>query len=419
MSEQTSGAAQVKKKRRPKSKSMIMAGEQLAQTFLDTIAAKERGEKIGWSTSLFPQEIAEALDLNIVYPENHSAGLAAKKATAEFLEYAEGVGGYNNDLCSYAKINLAYADILKCPGNNMPLPDFLLVANNGCNETIKWFEILSKKLNIPLFMIDMTYNANGQVSESRVKYIRAQLEKLIDDLCALTGKIFDQDKFKEVMDISARNKALWDEVNEYYALKPSPLSGFDLFNYMGSMVFCRGKKQTAVVFEQLLEEIKEHIKNGTSTFPKEEKYRIFWEGIACFPYLSHNMKTLAKYGINVCAASYAKAWALDYETGDLDGMARAYCWSSSNNISIEETIRRRKEWMDHYQLDGSIYHLNRACKVMACNQQELARRVSEETGRPFVSFDGDQADFRNYSEAQFETRVEAFVELMDKYKEGR
>lgn len=112
---------------------------------------------------------------------------------------------------------------------------------------------------------------------------------------------------------------------------------------MGSMVFTRDKKETADVFEQLLSEIEEHRKNGTSTFGKKEEFRIFWEGIACFPYLSHNAKTLAKYGINVVSASYGKAWALDYEIGNLEDMARAYCFASSNNILIDETVKRRIE----------------------------------------------------------------------------
>ena len=48
------------------------------------------------------------------------------------------------------------------------------------------------------------------------------------------------------------------------------------------------------------------------------------------------------------------------------------------------------------------------------------RQVSEAcNGLPYMSFDGDQADFRNFSEAQFETRIEAFAELMRKHKEGR
>ena len=43
---------------------------------------------------------------------------------------------------------------------------------------------------------------------------------------------------------------------------------------------------------------------------------------------------------------------------------------------------------------------------------EVQRQISAKTGIPFASFDGDQADYRNYSEAQFETRIQGLVEIM-------
>lgn len=406
------------KPKRPKSKSQIMAGALLDKAYADTIEAKARGEKIGWATSLFPQEIPETLGLQIVYPENHGAAIAAKKLAEPFLNYAE-AHDCNNDLCSYAKIDIAYADLLECsPASNMARPDFLLVANNGCNEITKWFELLSRKYNIPIFMIDMTYNHMPYVTESRVAYIRAQIEKLIQDLSEFTGKKWDAHRFAEVMRISTANRNLWEQVADYLALEPSPLSGFDLFNYMGPMVFTRGKTETGDVMKQLIAEIEEHVKNGTSTYPGEQQFRIFWEGIACWPYLSHNLKTLKKYGINVCATAYARAWSLDYTPGDIESLARAYSFTSSNNILLDESIRRRAEWNKKFHIDGTIYHVNRACKVMVCQQQELMRKVSEASGNlPYMAFDGDQADYRNFSEAQFETRVEAFAELMRKHKE--
>ena len=64
-----------KKPKRKKSKSQLMASALLDKAYQETIEAKARGEKIGWSTSLFPQEIAETLGLHIVYPENHGAAL--------------------------------------------------------------------------------------------------------------------------------------------------------------------------------------------------------------------------------------------------------------------------------------------------------------------------------------------------------
>ena len=61
------------KPKRPKPKSMLMLNEQTAALFENARLAKERGEKVGWSASIFPQEIPETLGLNILYPENHSA----------------------------------------------------------------------------------------------------------------------------------------------------------------------------------------------------------------------------------------------------------------------------------------------------------------------------------------------------------
>jgi benzoyl-CoA reductase/2-hydroxyglutaryl-CoA dehydratase subunit BcrC/BadD/HgdB len=49
----------------------------------------------------------------------------------------------------------------------------------------------------------------------------------------------------------------------------------------------------------------------------------------------------------------------------------------------------------------------------------MSRQIGKECGIPVASFDGDQADARNFSEAQYDTRVQALMEIMDTKKEGR
>ena len=51
--------------KRPRPLSMIMLGRQTDALFENARLAKERGEKVGWSASIFPQEIAETLGLNL------------------------------------------------------------------------------------------------------------------------------------------------------------------------------------------------------------------------------------------------------------------------------------------------------------------------------------------------------------------
>ena len=254
---------QVKKPRRPMSKSLIMVRQQLADLYKEAQEAKARGEKIGWSASIFPQELCETLGIVVVYPENHSAGIAARHQAEPYLQRAEGEQEYNNDLCSYAKINLAYIESRDLPEHNMPMPDFLLCANNICNQVTKWYENLSRKYDIPLFMLDMSFNHQNFVTPSREKYIRAQMDDIIEQLEKLTGKKFDQDRFREIMEISTENKDLWIKANELLTNIPAPLNGFELFNYMSAMVCCRGRRSTTEIMKQLISEIEEHIKNGT------------------------------------------------------------------------------------------------------------------------------------------------------------
>ena len=98
----------------------------------DAWEAKNRGEKIGWCASNFPQEIPTTLGIHVVYPENHGAAIGAKGGGQRMCEYAEGLG-YSSDICSYARINFAYTDLKECPELNIPQPDFLLCCNNICN----------------------------------------------------------------------------------------------------------------------------------------------------------------------------------------------------------------------------------------------------------------------------------------------
>lgn len=145
----------------------------------------------------------------------------------------------------------------------------------------RWYENLARQLDIPVFFIDTCYNPMDCVTETRVRYVRAQIDQLIRDLCAFTGKTWDDERFKKVMEISQRNSYLWERANNLMDHKPAPIGGFELFNYMSAMVCNRGKEPTTAIMEQLNAEMDQHIKEGTSTFPAREEYRVSWDGIPC------------------------------------------------------------------------------------------------------------------------------------------
>lgn len=379
-----------------------------AQAYQDAWDAKKRGDKIGWCASNFPCEIAETLGVPVVYPENQAAAISAKGGGLRMCEHAEAMG-YANDLCAYARINLAFADLKQCDEMNMPLPDFVLCCNNICNCMIKWYENLAHQLKIPFVLLDIPYLNEYQAGDAHVEYMKAQFFAAIAQLEVITGRTFSPQRFEEVCAISKRTARAWLKAAGFCQHRPSPLNGFDLFNHMAVAVCARGKVAAAEAFEQLAQEYENAVQAGTSTYKGEQKFRVLFEGIACWPHLRATVTPLREHGINVTATVYAEAFGILY--ANIDEMMRAYA-SVPNCISVERAADLRINVGRDNKIDGAVIHVNRSCKLWSGIMPEIERRLRDALHIPTVTFDGDQADPRVFSAAQYITRIEALAEIM-------
>ncbi|OON86703.1 2-hydroxyglutaryl-CoA dehydratase [Oribacterium sp. C9] len=407
---------QVKKHRTPPdpNSAKYKLGQIAAKAYQDAFDAKVRGEKIGWCASNFPVEIPETLGIAVVYPENQAAAIAARGFGQQMCEISE-ADGYSNDICAYARISLAYAKTKDCEGQQVPMPDFVLCCNNICNCMIKWYENLAKELGIPMIMIDIPFNPDYDVPESEVAYVKAQFLDAIHQLEKITGKKWSPEKYKEVMEYSGRSSRAWLAATATAKYEPSPFNGFDLLNHMAVMVTARGKKEAAEAMELLLKEYEQNHAEGKSTYRGEEKYRIMFEGIACWPYLRATSHGLKDRGINMVTTIYADAFGFIYK--DFDDMCAQYC-KVPNAINLEYARDKRVKLCKENKVEGLLVHTNRSCKLWSGFMPEMSRQIGEECGIPVASFDGDQADPRNFSEAQYDTRVQGLTEIMEANKEG-
>ena len=392
-----------------------MLNELLENHYENARRAKAEGKPVVWSTSVAPQELLETMGLTVVYPENQAAAIGAHKDAPRFIEQSEG-RGYSNDICSYARVNIGYADILDTKAQVIPAPDLLICCSNICCTVIKWYENLSKKFNVPLIMIDCPFNTTFEVEPANIKFVEKQLYEAIEKLEAFTGKKFDWDRMREVCAISNEAATWWKKATDLAMNTPSPFAGFDLFNYMAAVVCARGTVEGRDLYKKWYEELAEKVAQGKGPFKDiDEKYRILWDGIPCWPYLSPMFKILKKHGVNVVASTYPESWTLFYELNDMAGMAKAYdaIYVQRNvDYSIDRLLTRAVD----FKIDGALFHQNRSCKGMDFKQYEMQRRLEQELGIPSAIFDGDQTDPSVFSEAQYETRVQALVEMMEERK---
>ena len=197
-----------------------------------------------------------------------------------------------------------------------------------------------------------------------------------------------------------------------YLLLSSLSNMFDNLT-MADIVTARGKVQAAEAFELLEKDLAEAVKNGETTTPFPEQYRVMFEGIPCWPKLPNLFKPLKANGVNVTAVVYAPAFGFVYD--DLDGMARAY-YKAPNSVCIEQGVDWREGICRDNKVDGVLVHYNRSCKPWSGYMAEMQRRFTADLGVPCAGFDGDQADPRNFNEAQYATRVQGLVEAMEANK---
>ena len=408
---------EVKKSRPPldPNSAKYKLGKIAGDAFKDAIAAKAAGKPVAWVSSNFPVEIPETLGLATAYPENQAAGIAARGAGERMCTVAE-EEGYSNDICAYARVSLAYAKLKECPEQDVAMPDVLLCCNNICNCMIKWYENLSKELNIPMIMLDIPFNPDYEVSDAEVQYVTAQFWDAVHQLEKLFDLKWDDKRFEEVTGFSCRSSRAWLAATECARYVPSPFNGFDLLNHMAVMVTARGKKEAGEAMETLLKEYEDNHKNGKSTFRTEEKYRIMFEGIACWPYLRVTSHGLKDRGINMVTTIYADAFGFDYHS--FDEMIRAYC-SVPNAINLEKSRDKRIKLCKDNHVEGLLVHTNRSCKLWSGFMYEMSRQIGEACGIPVASFDGDQADPRNFYEAQYDTRVQGLMEIMEANKQAK
>ena len=384
--------------------------------YIEAKTAGETGKKVAWITSGGPVEPLIVMDVIPVYPENHGAMIGASRMGAALYEKAEAMG-YASDLCSYACSDIACAPINGGPIGGLPRPDMLICCNNICGTVLKWYEIQARYFNVPLFILDTPFCHTEYTREMR-KYVSRQIDEYLRFLEEHCGKKYDYDRMKEVGKLSVTGQKLWQAVLDTTMHKPAPMSAFDAFFHLALIVTLRGTQQAVDYYEMLLAEMKQRIADGIGTIPNE-RYRLLWDNLPVWYRTKWLSEKFAAQDACLVADTYTSAWcgSLKYvdENNFLETMAECYT-RIYLNIGVDEMARTVTAMVDKYDVDGIVMHSNRSCKPYSLGQYDIQRIVEKQKGIPSLMLEADMTDERKFSESQIETRIDAFIEILQEKK---
>ncbi len=368
---------------------------------------------VAWVTSGGPVEFLYAMDIIPLYPENHAAMCGAYHRSLPLIQAAE-ARGFSSDICSYARTDFGADQTGEGPLGRLPKPDLLLCSTNICRTVIKWYEVIARKYECPLFLVDTPFLHEGPTPEL-VEYTVAQFQDLEKFLEEFTGRPFDRARFLETVRLSIGSTRHWLDTLALAKHRPSPINAHDMFTMLGPIVTLRGTSACYDFYEQLHAEMRARAEAGVGAIANE-RYRVLWDNLPIW----FKVKSLGRFfeerGVAVSVSTYTNSWGGLFRFEDFDqpyeNLARAYM-SPYLNTGFDIRMDYLTGIIQDYSLDGFILHSDRSCKPYSIGMYRMKEEVMQRSGAPGVVLEADMNDPRAYSEAQIETRLEAFIEAME------
>ncbi len=370
-------------------------------------------------------EILKTFDLPVVFPEITSLQTAVRRVAHELLDEAEDYG-YSPDICGYVKADVAVQlRGGKHPMGQLPSPT-ISVLTNACNTYIKWGEIWERMYGTPMFTIDVpgtrqagtqTFSGNSDFEADR-RYVETQLGELISLCENVTGKSFDIDKFREVLGHANTMSRCWNRVLELNAARPALFNAVtDGTIFLGVANAFRGTEAGALYFERLVEELEYKAANNIGQ-TIEEKYRLLFVGVPCYPIFRRFNELFSEWGGTFVNSTYL--WfasggtnrGFQYDLADpLASLAEGMLLSVRDAMdSMFYQDVAVAEMAKDFNIDGVIYHPIKSCRTVSTGLADGRRQMTKDLDIPSLFIESDMMDRRVVSEAQMKNRIDAFFE---------
>jgi len=402
-------------------------GAQLFREWFQTLTeAPQRGEQAAYVFVMGSlAEVLRAFDFHTVFPEINSLQTAVRRVAHTYLSTAEDYG-YSPDICGYVKADLG----MQLRGGEHPMGRIpkptLAVYTNACNTYVKWAEIWERLYHIPIFTLDVPGSraAGAQTwpghpdFENDKRYVAAQLRELIELCEQVSGKKFDIDRLREVMGHANAMSRAWKRVLELNQSKPAVFNAVtDGTVYLGMSNGFRGTAAGSQYFERVVEEMEYKAAHGLGTL-HEEKYRLIFVGVPCYPIFRRFSEMFAEWGGSFVSSTYlwfaSGGTDLGYEydlSRPLDSLAEGVLINVRHAMdSMFFQDQTLIDMVGPYGVDGVVYHPIKSCRTVSTGLADNRRRLLETTDIGSLFIESDHMDKRVVSEAQLKNRIDAFFE---------
>jgi len=384
----------------------------------------EQGILTAWGEGLPYWPLVRAAGINYVFIESMAARMGARKVISLSRQAAADVG-FLDDVCSYARNTIGAARILKGdfnidPGIDLrkiaaPLPN-LYVNTDCCGTATMWTDYLTRYLDIPAYIIQTRRSYGEEEIEIEVPHVVEQEKEMIAFLENMTGRPFDWEKLHEIMVELRKSSEARKKIRELLKNKPAPMTLFDTLASIAVSTVLFGMSGSAKLLEDILQECEDRLANGIAAIPGE-RYRLYWIGGMYWPKLGYLAEKFAALDTCVISGTYDTGFFAHPEDIDpehpLESLARASMHIGPTLDHDSATRRQHFGLCRDWDIDGIVAYESRTCRLTSGPQKDGIDFLVKRLGLPVAWLGGDFVEESFFSEAQWDNRLQALLEVID------
>jgi len=411
-------------------KATAAVGEAVEAYYRKCWADKEKGIKCAWGEGIGYFPLIRAAGVNYIFADAQSARLGAKK----FLTAKEAAAdmGFLEETCSYSRYHIGACRIVK---GDYPYdkdkwdlkkliapPADMYFNTDACSAGNLWGEMLRRYAGIPTFTVHTRRMFDESEYKDEQAHVVAQLKDMIKFLEQQTGKPYDYDALKKIMTnlkLAAVQRSKFIDLMKH---KPAPMTYFDVLATYACFTILHGRDEAPKLLEGVVKECEDRIARGESGVP-HEKYRLYFMGAMNWARLGWLAKKFAEYDVTVIGGTYDHMMYPWPDEIDPEHPLESLSFQpiSCGYVLAHDLAAERCDWRlcKDWDIDGIIIHEAHTCRMQSGSNKDRVDYVARRLGVPVVAFQSDFVEEAFFNEAQFETRLQGLLEVIDAKRRGK
>ncbi len=374
-----------------------------------------------------PFELFQVMDVPVVSNQWWAAIISAKRLSGYYLDILNSMG-FHDGLCRYCSLAAAATlakDSERAPWGGLPKPA-LLAARLTCDCLQRVFALWGEAFGSECVFLDnpgatelpprwwelSRRRWRELFEEHRLKFTVKQFQNLIKALERVSGRQFQIDRLRGLMERVNRQEEYFDEACQM--IRSAPRTPVRMHEQVANVMAAQWKRGSEWAVEHartFRDEIRNRVRQGAAACPGEG-LRLMWVGAGLWHDTDFYTAFEEEFGAVFVWSMYLAFGPDGYIRYGLDDPLLAL---ASRTVSMNEQLHNppwANEWMVHqamlHRIDAALVLTPMGTRPTATGNRFIERAL-EQAGVPVLSVVADMVDARDWDPNAMRRKVSEFL----------